>query len=79
MVSGGGGVDGYGNNQVQETWLQTSEYPPQSLSSYVTHVLVLETLWTLFLFFLTLSQMFLTSVFNFHDDPNRGSLGILFS
>lgn len=21
MVSGGGGVDGYGNNQVQETWL----------------------------------------------------------
>lgn len=30
-------------------------------------------------FFLTLSQMFLTSVFNFHDDPNRGSLGILFS
>lgn len=43
----------------------------------VTHVLVLETLWTFF--FLTLSQMFLTSVFTFHDDPNRGSLGILFS
>lgn len=36
-------------------------------------------LFGLYFFFLTLSQMFLTSVFNFHDDPNRGSLGILFS